>query len=150
MIYVPAGLDLRKVICALKLLTSDKDGEVLAAAAAVNRMLKTASMIWNEILLPHMNHIASTTLPIAVPLSRWRCASAAAASGKMRSMTTRNRPSHNQPTASAICSACWRKRSLSPSHIGLSIITLCSVGSCCKRSCWRRHARAIMAKNQRL
>ena len=52
MIYVATGLNLRKVIAVLKLLTSDKDGEVLAAADALNRMLTTASMTWDEILAP--------------------------------------------------------------------------------------------------
>ena len=53
MIYVATGLDLRKVIAVLKLLTSNRDGEVLAAAAALNRMLTTASTTWDELLSPH-------------------------------------------------------------------------------------------------
>jgi len=44
-------IDLHRLIPVLKLLTSDKDGEVLAAAAAVNRMLTTAGTSWDEVIL---------------------------------------------------------------------------------------------------
>ena len=46
---VPIGFNLSKMIAVLKLLSSNPDGEVLAAAA-LNRMLTTASTSWDEVI----------------------------------------------------------------------------------------------------
>jgi hypothetical protein len=46
------SIDRRKLACVLALLSSDKQGEVLSAAAAASRLVRSAGMDWNELLSP--------------------------------------------------------------------------------------------------